>query len=88
MRNRGELAEGWYDPRTLEKAQASMVSDNVTSERPARPLEPMHHPPEPEQSSEEDVVGPSLPGQEVTAREKKKPGPGIPNLQDLELRRG
>ena len=88
VRNRGELAEGWYDPTTLEKAQASVASDNGALEQSQRSADSLQHLPEPEPSSDEDVVGPSLPGQEVTPRERKKAGPGIPNLQDLELRRG
>lgn len=89
VRNRGELAEGWYDPATLQKAQASAASYEE-SEQPPRPRDsPKYGSPVREDSSDDDLVGPTLPGREVTSHDKgKRPGPAIPNVQDLELRRG
>ena len=86
MRNRGELAEGWYDPVTLRKARASAAS---TAQR-ARQSEPSgdgHHD-DGGDSSDDDAVGPALPGDYNAAREGRRSGPAIPNLQDLELQRG
>ena len=88
MRNRGELAEGWYDPTTLQKAQASAAVDDVAE--PRRPRgSPDYGSPKRGYSSEEDFVGPALPGQEGTdSRAGKRSGPAIPNMQDLEMQRG
>ncbi|MCJ1453247.1 hypothetical protein MMC28_003593 [Mycoblastus sanguinarius] len=88
--NRGMLAEGWYDPATLQKAQASVAS-NVDRAEPQyrRRGSPSYGPAVGiYNSSDEDLVGPTLPGGDVIARRAgKRPGPAIPNLQDLELRK-
>ena len=85
------LAEGWYDPATLQKAQASVAS-NVDRAEPQyrRRGSPSYGPAVGiYNSSDEDLVGPTLPGGDVIARRAgKRPGPAIPNLQDLELRKG
>lgn len=89
VRNRGELAEGWYDPATLQKAQASAASYDDHQERSKPRGSPTCGSPRPADSSDEDLVGPALPGQEVAAYNKgKRRGPAIPDTQDLELRRG
>lgn len=91
MRNSGELAEGWYDPVTLEKAQASASSNAAHTERDGRPRDSPSYgsPKRPEESSDEDVVGPTMPGRETKVyKSDKRRGPAIPNLQDLELQRG
>ena len=91
VRNRGELAEGWYDPATLQKAQASATSNaaDADSQRRLRDSTSYGSPRGAGDSSDEDVVGPAMPGGEVKVyKGDKKPGPAIPNLQDLELRRG
>ncbi|KAI4281489.1 MAG: hypothetical protein L6R38_003659 [Xanthoria sp. 2 TBL-2021] len=87
--NRGELAEGWYDPQTLRKAQ-SAANDPITPSRPSIPAK----------SSQDDVIeddedddgyGPALPSKSdqriERARTLKQSGPSIPNLHDLELQR-
>lgn len=86
MRNRGELAEGWYDPVTLRKAQASAAS----TARMARQYQPSGegHQDDEGDSSDDDEVGPALPGDYTGTKEGKRSGPAIPNLQDLELQRG
>ena len=89
MRNRGELAEGWYDPATLNKAQASAAQNDESLEPLAIRESPDYGPSIPQENSDEDLVGPSLPNQELAiGTRSKNPGPGIPNLQDLELQRG
>lgn len=91
VRNRGELAEGWYDPATLEKAQASASSSAAHTERQSRPRDSPSYgsPKRLEESSDEDIVGPTMPGSETKVyKSDKRPGPAIPNLQDLELQRG
>lgn len=86
VRNRGELAEGWYDPVTLRKARASAASTAQT----ARRYEPSGegHQAVGGDSSDDDAVGPALPGDYSGTKEGKRSGPAIPNLQDLELQRG
>lgn len=91
MRNRGELAEGWYDPATLHKAQASAVSNSTKPEPSQQPRGSPKYgsPTEAEESSDDDIVGPTLPGQHVAlSKGNRRAGPAIPNLQDLELKRG
>ena len=96
VRNRGELAEGWYDPATLRKATdaASQLGSSyhdskrskVSNIRNSQPNKsPMA------KSSDEDAPGPSLPEKHDPHRQSLKSshaGPTIPDLQDLELRKG
>ena len=91
MRNRGELAEGWYDPATLQKAQASVASNGVDARRQSRLRKSPSYgsPRRAEASSDEDIVGPAMPSNETQVyKNENRRGPTIPNLQDLELRRG
>ena len=90
MRNRGELAEGWYDPATLQKAQASAASTSSNTGPPKRPREsPKYGSPVRSRESSEEDIGPTLPGQDISTQKfNKRAGPAIPNLQDLELKRG
>lgn len=91
VRNRGDLAEGWYDPATLQKALGSTASAPSVAE-PENRLRgsPQYGSPTgAEESSEEDIIGPTLPGHDTSIHgSNQKAGPAIPNLQDLELRRG
>ena len=91
MRNRGELAEGWYDPATLHKAQASAALNAVDAGKQSRPLDSPSYgsPRRAEESSDEDIVGPAMLGNGTQVyKTGKRRGPTIPNLQDLELQRG
>lgn len=96
MRNRGELAEGWYDPATLQRAIQSTQDSEIDRE----PREPKSYNAGGRESAEmskddqhgggsdsDDSIGPALPGQESKSR-KGRAGPSIPNMQDLELKRG
>ena len=102
MRNRGELAEGWYDPSTLEKARQSEspFMDNMRAsmadETPRSPVKSTNKSPgatmkqgreEESESESDDEMGPKLPGQEGRSR-RDRVGPSIPGFQDLELKRG
>ncbi|KAJ5095519.1 hypothetical protein NUU61_004875 [Penicillium alfredii] len=95
--NRGELAEGWYDPSTLHKAR-----DNAAQEQLAGPIRGRESPDytqgrqfasedargsPPGDEDEDDEYGPTLP-HPVLTRGAPHSGPTIPNLQDLELKRG
>ena len=91
MRNRGELAEGWYDPATLQKAQASATSeDNEDRARKRRRPSPNYNSMKGESEvSDEDEVGPAPLAQSHEAHQKmSRSGPAIPNMQDLEMQRG
>lgn len=94
VRNRGELSEGWYDPATLQKAveSAGPEMDRREEERPkVKEVETRNSPPRTkrgaEDSDSDDSIGPALPGQEGRSRGGRM-GPSIPNIQDLELKRG
>ncbi|KAI4092248.1 MAG: hypothetical protein LQ344_003606 [Seirophora lacunosa] len=98
--NRAELAEGWYDPDTLRKAQASAAAED---DRPATSRAPL--PPARERElgasdrdndddasgDEDDGYGPAFPSDSDPhariARREKPSGPSIPNVQDLQVQR-
>ncbi|KAJ5561528.1 hypothetical protein N7461_000289 [Penicillium sp. DV-2018c] len=96
--NRGELAEGWYDPATLAKARQNAQEEPLAGpggdrgspeynrgERGTR--EAAQDPPVAEDDQDDDdEYGPSLP-QGGSARGGSHLGPTIPNMQDLELKR-
>ena len=86
--NRGELAEGWYDPATKEKADRRYRSESerqqVKSPRaesgvPGRPTHQIGR----EEDDDDDGYGPALPGKEVAT----KHGPSIPSFEDIQQRR-
>ncbi|KAJ5722546.1 hypothetical protein N7488_000581 [Penicillium malachiteum] len=96
--NRAELAEGWYDPETLEKARKS------AAERPPPPQRERNSPKyarggqdnenaqtvpvvEDDEDEDEDEYGPTLPHPNAS-RQMARSGPTIPRMQDLELKRG
>ncbi|PWY87840.1 hypothetical protein BO94DRAFT_465823 [Aspergillus sclerotioniger CBS 115572] len=86
--NQGELAEGWYDPATLEKARNSVAQMQTSTRRDEsqgdRNADVNEGGPEEEGEDEEDEYGPVLP----TGRGGgMSSGPTIPTMQDLELRK-
>lgn len=98
--NRGELAEGWYDRQTRDKANASFADadeDNAANQprgqrdqdagriSPSRRRYRPHH--DAEGSSSEDEVGPSAP-RSLTNHAAARAGPTIPNRDDLDMRDG
>ncbi len=100
MRNRGELAEGWYDPATFDKAKASATKSTDANREDTREPE-SHRGPEhvahnrragtTDEEDEDDDYGPTLPGQElsrsIASGLTSKHGPAIPKLQDLQYQR-
>lgn len=97
VRNRGELAEGWYDPATLQKALGSATrSLSPTPKARRRQESPVYNSIHQNNdagvdSSDDDTIGPSLPNDDGRHLLQAKPfrsGPTIPGLQDLELRQG
>ncbi|KAG9559739.1 hypothetical protein KCU71_g9409, partial [Aureobasidium melanogenum] len=91
--NRAELAEGWYDPVTKEKADRAASEAKTTRRSP-----PLREQPEQDyrqhdqqtatiqpaatQDDSEDEYGPSLPTNTGRA------GPAVPSIQDLQYRNG
>lgn len=86
MRNRGELAEGWYDREMLEKARS-----NPLHGRSPRSSSPRAAPEGADPDSEADEYGPALPRTDLTATRPQAPGatpcPPPSYLQDLQVER-
>ncbi|KAG9673569.1 hypothetical protein KCV03_g9649, partial [Aureobasidium melanogenum] len=90
-RNRAELAEGWYDPVTKEKADRAASEAKTTRRSPPSREQPeqdyrQHEQqtatiqPAANQDDSEDEYGPSLPTNTSRA------GPAVPSIQDLQYR--
>ncbi|KOS39031.1 hypothetical protein ACN38_g10156 [Penicillium nordicum] len=98
--NRGELAEGWYDPVTLDKARRSVEEEPAAGPRGGRQSpdytqdqratsEAPRNPSvgdDDDDEDEDDEYGPSLP-QARSGRGGPQAGPAIPTMQDLELKK-
>ncbi|KAH0202096.1 hypothetical protein KCU99_g4938, partial [Aureobasidium melanogenum] len=89
--NRAELAEGWYDPVTKEKADRAASEAKTTRRSPPSREQPeqdyrQHEQqtatiqPAANQDDSEDEYGPSLPTNTSRA------GPAVPSIQDLQYR--
>ncbi|MCJ1291470.1 hypothetical protein MMC34_003014 [Xylographa carneopallida] len=92
--NRGELAEGWYDPVTLRKAIDAFTkpfsSTKILGGRRPSPvyLHQKQEMPDGSGSSDDGDIGPALPHQQgINLSNDFRSGPTIPSLQDPELRR-
>jgi len=94
-RNRAELAEGWYDPVTKEKADRATSEVKPSRHSPPSAVQPKqdHHRHEHEQEAaagqpvadhedSEDEYAPSLP------TNLSRVGPTVPSIQDLQYRNG
>ncbi|KAF7715677.1 Uncharacterized protein PECH_001553 [Penicillium ucsense] len=98
LSNHGELAEGWYDPDTLKRARqnaAEYASAPIERASPTYEREDstvaasaVHPTAEEEDDGDEDgeEYGPTVPISGFT-KNFTHPGPTIPNMQDLELKR-
>ena len=86
MRNRGELAEGWYDPNMLEKARSNPLPDD-----PSKTFNARNSPKHGNSDSEGDEFGPAPPSNALTEPSHQHPtakqGPSRPSLQDLQVKR-
>ncbi|KAL9112119.1 MAG: hypothetical protein Q9227_003496 [Pyrenula ochraceoflavens] len=90
--NRGELAEGWYDPKTLQRALDEPPSQSRPSppkrtssqERTASRQKPKHE--GPSSNEDEDDYGPPVPHHQ-THPSSHLHGPKPANTQDLLLKR-
>ena len=84
--NRGELAEGWYDPEMF--TQVASRSPKPLRREPSQDVSPQQRPedsdksPRRDENSDDDGYGPTLPG----FSQGKISGPGIPTIEDLSLR--
>ncbi|KAI9870392.1 MAG: hypothetical protein M1830_004302 [Pleopsidium flavum] len=94
--NRGELAEGWYDPSTRQKASDTSTASKARQETnnhgrrgsPDYTPSSHQHARRDNESSDDDVLGPTLPNKESGGGGRaRRAGPAIPNMQDLELQR-
>ncbi|RFU35352.1 hypothetical protein B7463_g985, partial [Scytalidium lignicola] len=89
--NRGELSKHWYDPSTLQRSLHGMsTSDEIhkREERARQGPDDVALAGDADTSSDDDSIGPTLPGQESRSRgSSSRMGPSIPNIQDLELKR-
>ncbi|KAI5464694.1 hypothetical protein BGZ63DRAFT_401617 [Mariannaea sp. PMI_226] len=84
--NRGELAEGWYDPEVFARAKEEVQERPRDREEMDKAHEVDAQSPNVERErdgSDEDDYGPVLPG---SSKSTRRAGPGIPTLQDLSLR--
>ena len=91
VRNRGELAEGWYDSGTLQKAKASAASlDQGPIPQKRLIASPVcNGKAEDGEGSDEEELGPSLPSNTLQIYKRgQQSGPSVPNTQDLEMQRG
>lgn len=80
--NRGELAEGWYDPDMFASLASEAPPRRRRTPTPTPDARSPSGPPEDEQRSDDDDYGPTLP----PAASGRRAGVGIPSAQDLAYR--
>ncbi|KAF2236858.1 hypothetical protein EV356DRAFT_530749 [Viridothelium virens] len=83
--NRGELAEGWYDPETKRKALSTAAPLNISEPSTSVTQGSLSRRSGAEKdvdSDEDDEYGPVLPESSV----RHATGPAVPSIQDLEMR--
>src|SRR2546423_544499 len=94
LRNRGDLAEGWYDPTIKRKAIESFTESSSRYEPSKRGVRRASlnygsytedNGKAEDEESEDDIVGPALPPPDDSS---KLSGPSVPGIHDLELKRG
>lgn len=85
VRNRGEIAEGWYDPATKAKANTNLHSEPPRGKKRASPDYGADIKTQANKSDSEDDFGPSPPPKTGGG---KRVGPVIPRVEDLDYRDG
>ena len=82
--NRGQLAEGWYDPGTKGRADERSVEgrDKRLLPRPTSEQKAARRVSNASSDEDKDGYGPTLPREEASRRR----GPTVPSLQDLQHR--
>ena len=91
VRNRGELAEGWYDPEVKQRADTPNDVPQQDQDIVMRRVSPDYQSHQDTRNdevgdgSDADSMGPSLPG---ASRPARGVGSALPMPQDLELQRG
>ena len=89
VRNRGELAEGWYGVDTFQRAKAFAADSPLALDSHGKIKPPEEQQKESSIDSDEDMPGPALLGGTGSGKPRNhRSGPSIPNMQDLELQRG
>lgn len=82
--NRGELAEGWYDPEMFARVTSREPEQRGNQKRedqlPKPPKEISRKEEDRSVDSDDDDYGPALPS---SAQSGRRPGPGVPSLDDL-----
>lgn len=89
------MAEGWYDPTTLQKARQNAAEQPMAGQKRGSPdygqgertANEGHGEIPTAEDDEDEEYGPTLPHPDAM-RDVTHSGPTIPNMQDLELRRG
>jgi len=99
LRNHGELAEGWYDPQTFEKAKRNAKNQFMhldqdpdsfhdTSQGASSQRNRNEQPNTLEDSDTESEYGPAMPSTMLpSGLHPAKSGPSYPSLDDIRLRR-
>ncbi|KAI9844778.1 MAG: hypothetical protein M1837_005311 [Sclerophora amabilis] len=102
VRNRGELAEGWYDPSTIQKAMESESTNDAAREASSRrrdspdygaempatkPMGNQNQNNDGDDDDDEDDDDVVGPTLPGQESRSRRTGPAVPTLQDLELRR-
>jgi hypothetical protein len=86
VRNRGDLADGWYDPDMLEKARSQFTPQNLSTTSTSR-VAPNHV----NKDSEDDEYGPALPTSALAEGclegSPARYGATRPQLRDLQIAR-
>ena len=82
--NRGELAEGWYDPEMFARVSAREPESHSRNERrlpsPKASSEGFTGEDREREGDSDDDYGPPLP---ATALSVRRPGPGVPSIDDI-----
>ena len=79
------MADGWYDPSRLERATSALY----TREQPGKTTEKPPTTDQYEDENDSDDFGPHVPKNTMASRKgSARPGPAIPSMQDIELRKG
>lgn len=84
--NRGELAEGWYDPEMFARVTAREPQQRENQEQEKQIPKPAQEITQKEEAravDSDDDYGPTLP---PSARAGRRTGPGVPSLDDLTQR--
>ncbi|KAM3515520.1 hypothetical protein MY11210_000893 [Beauveria gryllotalpidicola] len=83
--NRGELAEGWYDPDMFQRIVASYQEEEAENPGRGEPAEEQRQGAAPADDQDDSDYGPALPSSS-SFRASRRVGVSIPSIDDLALR--